>query len=499
MNPISIESIISTKNTLEKELFEEYMKFNEIELKEHEINTLEELKRIVPSITNYSFYFGYKIPQLAKEFDTLIFNENKVMNIELKSQKDIKAIKQQLLRNFFYLQYLNFKMELITFDASEGKFYKLNFQTNELDLISAEDFHLLLQDFQSNPLIDLDSLFSPSKFLLSPFNDVNGFFENKYLLTLHQEEIVKKIKKECDNDEANISAITGKPGTGKTLLVYHIGKLLSENKKVLIIHCGNLNDGHHIINKKVYEKKLYFEVCPAKNIGKTLNLSKYDVIIVDESQRIYQSQLDIVINNGRQNHIPILFSFDPRQTLSKRENTSEAVNVINSHIQKKENTYKLTEKIRSNKEIASFIKELFDLRKKNPNVQYKNIKIEYFNKPKELQTYLNQQYMNGWTCLEYTKSSYNSCGYDSYQNGNNNANSHAVIGQEFEKVAVVIDSSFYYNESQLESNGNTGGTGYSQAQMFYQNITRVRSELKLIILNNQEVFKKVIGILYDYR
>lgn len=136
------------------------------------------------------------------------------------------------------------------------------------------------------------------------------------------------------------------------MLVYDIVKTLKEeNKNPLIIHCGNLNDGQHIL------KENGWEIIPIKDL-KYHNLLEYDAVIIDEAQRIYPSQLDEVIEKIKQGTGSCIFSYDKVQTLAKNEENND----IDSKIKKINQiyTYKLSEKIRTNKEIATFIKMLFN-------------------------------------------------------------------------------------------------------------------------------------------
>ena len=54
------------------------------------------------------FFFGYKIPQIGKEFDLLKITDNACLNIELKSQDVSESkIQEQLKKNEYYLSHSN--------------------------------------------------------------------------------------------------------------------------------------------------------------------------------------------------------------------------------------------------------------------------------------------------------------------------------------------------------------------------------------------------------
>ena len=79
---------------------------------EHEIKSL---KYIVDALINIGlslemldgFFYGYRIPQIGKEFDLLKFTETECLNIELKSQTvSLEQILSQLKKNKYYLAHL---------------------------------------------------------------------------------------------------------------------------------------------------------------------------------------------------------------------------------------------------------------------------------------------------------------------------------------------------------------------------------------------------------
>ena len=70
-------------------------------------------------------------------------------------------------------------------------------------------------------------------------------------------------------------------------------------------------------------------------------------------------------------------------------------------------------------------------------------------------------------------------------------NAHNVIGQEFSKVALIMDRNFKYTDS-----GKLAAkTAYYSAQgMLYQIVTRVIDELKIVVLDNPELYLKLLEI-----
>ncbi len=74
-------------------------------------------------------------------------------------------------------------------------------------------------------------------------------------------------------------------------------------------------------------------------------------------------------------------------------------------------------------------------------------------------------------------------------------NSHQVIGQEFDKVILVLDNNFRYNENgELEGGETHPNPNYLFTRLFYQNIYRTREKLCLVIPNNPDMFEKLLKL-----
>lgn len=140
--------------------------------------------------------------------------------------------------------------------------------------------------------------------------------------------------------------------------------------------------------------------------------------------------------------------------------------------------------------MASFITNLFDIGKSQNDLNYECITIEYINAPDMLQEYTDFLQEEGWTLLTFTTSSYDPDPYNLVASmGGKNA--HNVIGQEFSKVALIMDRNFKYTDS-----GKLAAkTAYYSAQgMLYQIVTRVIDELKIVVLDNPELYLKLLEI-----
>lgn len=435
--------------------------------------------------TSYdNFFYSYKIPQISKEFDLLRVGQDTIINIEIKRYSDEEKIKNQLLRNQYYLSFIDKKNYLFCFIAENEQLYYLS-ENNTLEC-SDRTFLLTLIDKQKcNPDLELDDLFKPSNYLVSPFNKTEEFISNKYFLTSQQENYRTDILKTIKNAKQHeFIKLEGGAGSGKTLLTFDIAKtLMNQNNKVAIIHCGELNEGHNTL-KSTYKWSIY-PIYHYKNIL----YDNLDILIIDEGQRIDFQQFASITSEIIKNNIKCLFSFDPLQILSSKEANSSSLDLANRIATKQ---LKLSGKIRTNKEITYFIRNLFNLEKTNHSISYPNIYVSYYPSYKNASGYIKHLTAQGWNFINYTPSRYKEETFEClncYQIGV----AHSVIGQEFDNIVAVLDEKFYYENNILMSHSLK--SNYSAERMFFQAITRTREKLHIVIINNEQLLENCLKIL----
>lgn len=497
MKAINLNTLIDAYEKLTKEGRVSYLSFYGIELaekgkneglKEKELECIKSFKsqfdtgnRLAYLLDN--FFVGYKIPQIGKEFDLLRINDQNIVNIELKSEAEEEKVLKQLKRNSYYLKFLNKKVLLFTYVQESNTLYMLN--DDESNLVTI-DFDFLSKELlkDNGEIEDIDKLFNPSNYLISPFNSTQQFMQNEYFLTEHQEEIKYNILKATESHKAEFMALTGAAGTGKTLLTYHIAKeLRNKEKKILIVHCAQLNEGQYVL-----QKEYGWDICMAKDI-RDKKLADFDVVIVDEAQRAKQEQFDKLKEVVEQNNIKCIFSYDEKQYLNKGEKNRNVSNQISEILT--QGIFKLTEKIRTNKEIASFIKPLFDSHEPIKHSEYFNINLYYCSDKKDVISLSKYLKSKGWKVPKYTPGINSKFKYENY-GLENEESAHAVIGQEFDRVVAIIDETFEYDvKEQLTASSYY----YFQRQMLYQILTRTRLKLFVIILNNEVMLKRCLEIL----
>lgn len=405
-------------------------------------------------------------------------------NIEIKTESSIEKILKQQQKNKYYLSFLDKPLHIYTFISNENKLYKLVIRNNgdEIEEITFNELCNILMSQEVVTFNNIDDLFNPSDYLVSPFNSPEKFMSEGYFLTVQQEQIYKEIQTKLSDTATNFIALTGGAGTGKTLLTYHIAKeTIQRGKKVLILHCAPLNSGHQILMDE-YNWSIYMPKYAPNTID-------FDLIIIDEAQRMYPYQFDKYIKEVRTLNKKCIFSYDEKQYLRDNEKQYHTKERIEKELLY--TPYKLTDKIRTNKEIAYFIRQLFNIKKNIPNIDYTNIELTYCKDCYSAKLLLQELLERGWKTPNYTPGTRSFFHYEAYLS-NDTESAHSVVGQEFNNVVVVIDESFKYN-----SQGDliADNTYYSQRQMLYQIITRTRKKLHIVIINNEVMLNRCIDIL----
>jgi len=330
----------------------------------------------------------------------------------------------------------------------------------------------------------IDDRFNPSAYLVSPFNSPIKFLRGQYFLTSQQENVKNQILTLLGGTSSYVFiSLTGAAGTGKTLLAYDIvAELARSSRTPLIVHCGKLNEGHHELIRAGWK------ICSVKHIERH-DLNNFGPLLLDEAQRLRPQQFTHVVAQIKANKGQCIFSYDRSQTLADyetRHNMSAQITAIPGI-----SSFSLSEKIRTNKEIANFIKSFMNIHRRLKVEDTGNIEFAYFNNADDAIRHLASLDAKKWKVIKFTPSQYYREHHEIYSEGVT-ITSHDVIGQEFDGVAVMVDQFFSYDQQgELIYKVRTY---YQPVKMLFQNMTRARSRLRLIIINNPQMLSACMRI-----
>ena len=471
-NAINLFDLIALDN---KELNKKYLKYylhynKKKQYRNEEIETIRSLVNILKLDydTCKCFYYSYQLPHLNKELDLLKVAKKAIINIELKSMPvSLEKIEKQLRQNRYYLNLFHKKIYTLNYCSFNNKVYEyINDALVERDLVYLKNILLI----NSKPLaINLDDIFSPSNMLISPIHNPIRFLNNDYLLTDSQQMVKSQLIKTLMKNES--VSLTGSSGTGKTLLLYDIAKNI--NKRVLIIEPFKIVEGHKIIMDKC--SNIVF-----KEKNDDVAKISYDLLIVDEVQRLSYSMFHNIINNINNSNISLLVSYDEKQRIS---NTDEFISIITELKGiTLNNNYRLSQIIRANKDISLFLNSLFDSSKKI-NLD-DNIRIKYISKD-NLYNEINDSIKNGYSFISYIDSK------DNYP-FESVVYTKDSINKEFDNVCMVLDDRFYYENNKLKSKLLDDNLIYTR--ILYQGLSKARRKI-LLLVTNEEILKNIINFV----
>lgn len=435
-----------------------------------------------------NWFYSFSIPQISKEFDLLLLDvDRKAVNIEIKGcVTDVSKIERQLIQNRYYLSAAIDDINSYTFMRIDESHYQLYKYDNQgLHVSSIQDVLLAIRRMTTPITEGIENIFRPKDFLISPINTPNKFVNGNYFLTDQQTEIKKEI---CDNfsTKKQLYGLCGAAGTGKSLLLYDLAKEFSIDGPVCVIHCGKIDSAHRTLSNMLNN----VDIIAAKKA--TINvLANYKYVLVDETQRIYSQTIDDILQVY--DTVPqavYVFAYDYAQVLSRKEkerNNPEYLRNVVGFIEKK-----LSKRIRSNKEVFSFISSLMTLSKRPSSIdKYDNIDVVYANNSAEANCFISDYQLKGYTFITLTPSNFATNSIDEFAS---NKNSHDVVGQEFDNVVVFLDDNFKYSEEGILQARKHPNPDYLFENLFFQNITRAKEKLAIVIIANQTLFDKIMTI-----
>lgn len=375
MKPQNLVSVYQGAAALEKISTSVEKKFKV--LKSHEIRNLNSMCNILQTcgcnLSDFDgFFVGYTIGQIGKEFDLLTFGFEFTINIEIKSElkvaKKEEKILKQLRVNNYYLRFLGRPLRLFTYVDNDG-FYEYIVEFDSLVKTAPSVIATCLRKHRVDYSVDPDREFIPSNYLVSPFNSTDKFISGEYFLTTAQQKIKEEITLELQSYPFMYFSISANAGTGKTLMMYDIAKdMIQANTKVMIIHCGIVNGGHERLRDHYgWSIRSISSITPF-SINNIFN--ECEIVFIDEAQRIREHQLEWIIEKTTEKEIPVVFSYDVKQYLKSSEGRDIETYLRNKHPSIRLSPKRLTTKIRTNKEMASFITNLLNIGSSRDHLNY---------------------------------------------------------------------------------------------------------------------------------
>lgn len=462
-----------------------------LKYKEHEYNdlrqlVLEFLARDVELGALDGFYYSYSIPHISKELDLLKVGTNMVLDIELKNCRITdERIQYQLERNAYYLSFLDKTVTTLTYCSEDGSWVEL--KDHRLIAVGWERAISCLVATKEFERCDLDALFVPKNYLVSPVMNFDAFMKRQYFLSGQQESIKKTVLAHLAGQGSGGMVVQGDSGTGKTLLLYDVALAMSEmsHKPALIFHGASLTNYHEAFNVRCRE----IEICRLGDL-KSTNIGSYCFVGFDEAHRMRPHQFEAAMEQVSLVGVPFLVMLDPKQDAFKRNERNDVQSICERFVPHNR-MLTLTKKFRTNATIADFIEAFVN----NGNVRLattEGIEVVYARTTKDAMSLVESFARKGFQYIALPTTSYAEDGLADLQlSGQPNA--HGVIGLEYQKV-VMIASHVHMEKGRLCDDPYPNPV-LLPTRMLYQGLTRAQSEIALVVLDRWDVFQRAIELL----
>ncbi|MDF7627477.1 DUF2075 domain-containing protein [Lactobacillaceae bacterium L1_55_11] len=491
---VNFESLKAILNSGDKESLGFYKKTNRIgkSFRKEELQQTASLTEKQPELIKYikldNLFLGVKVDRINQENDILKFFENAVIDIELKSAKrpDTKSrVIKTLRRTKFYTRTL--KKEFVGFAYFSETNELFHFDGNQLIEVDWKSLPDLGEEINHNELLDIDE----STFIFSPLDNIQRFQSDDYLLTEQQEKLSNEIQ------SGRSLGISGKAGVGKSLVLYDAAKRIKQNnpdKNIAIIFSrGTLRPEHG-----AWSKMFNIDIFPAKL--NDIELVSYDIVLVDESQRLFNGTRDKIMDCYKNGEIQqLVMFFDPEyQFFSKYESGVTIQPKLKDYLDI--HTERLSESVRSDSNLIFFVNGLFNLGHKKEIVNPERIDVQFFSDYITANSWLQHKEGEGFRVVNPMKDKYQSNEINSYLekdlDGKQCVNSYDVIGSDIDNVAVIIDSRLYYDQDGI-LHSYPYNYYYDGLNQLYVNLTRAKEKIAIAVVHNNDVFN-AINLLLNF-
>lgn len=423
-----------------------------LKIREWELDSMKALVRQLemrlPDVYALRFFYSFQIPRLGKEFDLLQIKDDQIVNVELKSGiVSDEAVRKQLLQNRYYLSVQGKMIQSYTYISSQERLVRLN---NHDHIVEADwdQLCLALQRQSKDYEGDIEDLFQAEMYLFSPVTEPERFLNKEYFLTSQQKDIERRILDKIRKVKYGYFWFSGLPGTGKTLLLYDIAMKLSVHQKVCMIHCGETGKEWKILHDRLlriaFLSDSQLEECP--------DLKEYSAILVDEAHLLSVKELHRILELSEKH--PVIFSSDDEDMISDEEMDRTMIREI-EHLPDIQ-SFHLTNRIRTNAELSSFIQNMMHLPEKRMVRYYPHIQVVYANDDEEAGILLK-----------------------GYQN----------------QLVFIIDERYYYDEKGYLREQRQKQQEPTAVRTLFHRLNEAREEFAIIVKGNEAVYEVLLDLL----
>lgn len=223
--------------------------------------------------------------------------------------------------------------------------------------------------------------------------------------------------------------------------------------------------------------------------------NKFDVILIDEAQRLTRNQYDIFINSIA----TVIFSVDKEQVLKQNEKSEDIQALLDANLIVENHI--LTDRVRSDKSLSTFIKKLFDLKARRLEpMEFPKVNVVYFTNVHDARKFIRGcEEVENYCCIEIAEyTTVSSRVKKREQILSDSETGFTVIGREYDNVLIPIDERIFYNQDAKLVAVSYEYYPYLEINNLFEGITRVKHNLLFVVINNPAMFKTIQEIITWY-
>lgn len=443
-----------------------------------------QLEMYMQEVYSLRFFYSFQIPRLGKEFDLLQIKDNYIVNIELKSGVvSDQAIRKQLIQNRYYLSVLGRPIQSYTYISSQNRLVRLTHHDHIVDA----DWERLCEDLQKEGMNyegNIEDLFRAELYLISPITDPVRFLKKEYFLTSQQRDIEKKILRDIYAKRSGCFWFSGIPGTGKTLLLYDIAMKLSVRHRICMVHCEENGEKWRILHERLQridflaDEQIRIE---ERKAGTQIPLEKYRGILVDEAHLLSKDKIERLLELSKEQ--PVIFSSDSEDVISTEEMDKENIKKLENQTDIK--VFRLTNRIRTNAELSTFIQNMMHLPPRMNSRGYPHIFVVYANDDVEAENLLSDYIKQGYQWIEIEESE--------MQEAQADLKIQAV--RDMDKIVLLLDERYYYDEEGYLRAACFMKNGSSYVRKIFHRLNHAKESIALVVKKNEKVYNTLQDLL----
>ena len=207
-----------------------------------------------------------------------------------------------------------------------------------------------------------------------------------------------------------------------------------------------------------------------------------------------EKAFESICEYSRKWEAPIIISYDDALCVSEKERLKMGAVVFERCDDFK--GYKLTNKIRMNNELSTFLRTFLSASNIH-KMEYPNVSVSYGADITEARNLIRFYEKEGYMFIWDRSLSIDINGIESFPGeALTRIESASVTGKEFDKVLMLLDDSFYYDEERfLRNRESENGSVTSKIMNLFHGLSRAKKKIALVIMGNIKLMEQVYHIL----